>query len=58
MVCHVFCTSYKIFFAHAHSQLREMGRNWVANQLRMQQEMEAKQDGGNYNAYNHFVKGK
>ncbi|MCY1633501.1 anaerobic sulfatase maturase [Marinifilum sp. D737] len=51
-----FCTSYKMFFAHAHTQLQEMGRNWIAQQMQMQREMEAQQSGGTYNAFNDFVK--
>lgn len=51
-----FCTSYKMFFAHAHDQLVEMGRNWTAHQKQMQKEMEAMNNGGTYNAFNDFVK--
>jgi len=51
-----FCESYKMFFAHAHTQLQEMGRNWIAQQIQMQEQAEAQKSGGTYNAFKDFIK--
>ncbi|MCG8520700.1 MAG: radical SAM protein, partial [Pseudomonadales bacterium] len=48
-----FCTSYKMFFKHADSVLSDMAVQWQQNQHDMQQ---SQQSGGNYNAFDDFMK--
>lgn len=45
-----FCTSYKMFFAKAHTHLQKMARNWLAQQMHIQQQAST------YNAFNDFVR--
>ncbi|MPQ47202.1 hypothetical protein GCQ56_09290 [Marinifilum sp. N1E240] len=46
-----FCASYKMFFAHVYIQLQKMGRNWIAQKMQMQKQMEVQQGGSTHNAF-------
>lgn len=47
-----FCTSYKMFFAHADSTMRMLAEQWKSEQRNMQ---ERERTGGTYNAFKDFL---
>lgn len=49
-----FCTSYKMFFAHADTVLTQMAQQWKENQAQMQQAQNTPQS-DTYNAFDDFM---